>query len=175
MSKQDRQGVRTASDLERKYDLGKGYDEIVKIATNAQRTASSAQNTANNANSTAESAKTTADGMATRIEELNERINSLEQSGGVALDTTLTKAGQAADAKAVGDALANKLSASDLPSAVNDALAQAKASGEFDGKDGYTPTKGVDYFTAADKAGLVNDVLAALPVYSGEYEGEEGE
>lgn len=49
--------------------------------------------------------------------------------------------------------------------AVNMALAQAKASGEFDGK---TPVKGTDYFTAADKAEMVNAVLAALPVYNGE-------
>lgn len=44
-------------------------------------------------------------------------------------------------------------------------LAQAKASGEFDGK---APEKGIDYFTAADKAEMVNAVIAALPVYSGE-------
>jgi hypothetical protein len=55
--------------------------------------------------------------------------------------------------------------------AVNMALAQAKASGEFDGKDGKdgkTPVKGTDYFTAADKAELVSAVIAALPVYAGE-------
>lgn len=37
----------------------------------------------------------------------------------------------------------------ELDEAINDALAQAKASGEFDGKDGkdgYTPQKNVDYF-----------------------------
>lgn len=50
----------------------------------------------------------------------------------------------------------------ELPAAVNDALAQAKASGEFKGdpgtpgkdgaagKDGYTPVKGVDYFDGKD-------------------------
>lgn len=48
--------------------------------------------------------------------------------------------------------ISGKLDASALPSAINSALAQAKASGEFDGKDGvdgkdgYTPVKGVDYF-----------------------------
>ena len=52
------------------------------------------------------------------------------------LDTTLTKSGQAADAKAAGDAIAKKLDATALPTAVNDALAQAKASGEFDGQKG---------------------------------------
>lgn len=33
-----------------------------------------------------------------------------------------------------------------LNEAINMALTQAKESGEFDGKDGYTPVKGVDYF-----------------------------
>lgn len=34
--------------------------------------------------------------------------------------------------------------------------------------DGYTPVKGVDYWTDEDKAEMVADVLAALPVYNGE-------
>lgn len=82
----------------------------------------------------------------------------------------------------------------DMTEAVNDALAQAKASGEFDGKDGYTPVKGVDYFdgqpgkdgnpgadgapgytpvrgtdyyTEADKTEMVNAVLSALPTWTG--------
>lgn len=52
------------------------------------------------------------------------------------IDTTLSKSGQAADAKAAGDAIEEKLDATALPTAVNDALAQAKASGEFDGAKG---------------------------------------
>lgn len=52
------------------------------------------------------------------------------------IDTTLSKSGQAADAKAAGDAIGKKLDATALPTAVNDALAQAKASGEFDGPKG---------------------------------------
>lgn len=36
------------------------------------------------------------------------------------------------------------------------------------GSDGKTPVKGEDYYTAADKAEMVNAVIAALPVYSGE-------
>ncbi len=39
-----------------------------------------------------------------------------------------------------------------------------------DGKDGYTPRRGVDYYTDADKTELVASVLAALPVYNGEVE-----
>jgi hypothetical protein len=37
-----------------------------------------------------------------------------------------------------------------------------------DGKDGYTPLKGIDYFTEADKAEMVSAVIAQLPVYAGE-------
>ena len=36
------------------------------------------------------------------------------------------------------------------------------------GNSGRTPVKGVDYFTDAEKADLVAEVLAALPVYEGE-------
>lgn len=56
--------------------------------------------------------------------------------GSVDVDATLTKAGYAADAKAAGDEIGKKLNATALPTAVNDALAQAKASGEFDGAKG---------------------------------------
>ena len=38
------------------------------------------------------------------------------------------------------------------------------------GDNGYTPQKGVDYYTDADKAEMVSAVLAALPVYEGEVE-----
>lgn len=81
------------------------------------------------------------------------------------LDATLTKSGAAADAKATGDALNKKLDETALDGAIQDALAQATESGEFDGKpgeDGKTPVKGVDYFTedeitevARQAAGLV--------------------
>ena len=37
-----------------------------------------------------------------------------------------------------------------------------------DGDPGYTPKKGVDYYTEADKAEMVDEVIAALPVYNGE-------
>lgn len=62
--------------------------------------------------------------------------------GSVDVDATLTKAGYAADAKAAGDAIGKKLDATALPTAVNDALAQAKASGEFDGAKGEKGDKG---------------------------------
>ena len=79
----------------------------------------------------------------------------------------------------------------ELQATINTALAQAKASGEFDGADGLTPTigdngnwylgetdtgkpsrgdtpqKGTDYWTAADRQSIVDDVLAALPTWGG--------
>lgn len=82
----------------------------------------------------------------------------------------------AASADEVSKLSEEKLDKTALPTAINDALAQAKASGEFDGapgqdgedgKDGYTPVKGVDYFNEGDKAELVEDVLAALPTWEG--------
>lgn len=81
----------------------------------------------------------------------------------------------------------------ELQTAINTALAQAKESGEFDGApgpagpqgetgpqgargetgpqgeqglagaDGYTPQRGVDYWTAEDQQAIVSQVLAALP------------
>lgn len=36
------------------------------------------------------------------------------------------------------------------------------------GDPGYTPKKGIDYYTDADKQEMVNAVIAALPVYAGE-------
>lgn len=38
------------------------------------------------------------------------------------------------------------------------------------GAAGYTPVKGTDYWTASDRQSMVNDVLAALPVYGGEVQ-----
>lgn len=91
----------------------------------------------------------------------------------------------------------NKLSATELSTAIEEALRQAKESGEFDGKDGVdgytpqkgidyfdgqdgkngedgkdgldgkTPEKGVDYFTESDKQAFVTDVINALPTWQG--------
>lgn len=64
-----------------------------------------------------------------------------------------------------------------IQQAMKEALEVAKESGVFDGekgekgeagKDGYTPVKGIDYYTDADRAEIVDAVIAALPVYAGE-------
>ena len=54
----------------------------------------------------------------------------------IELDTSLSVQGKAADAKAVGDALGKKLDTTELGSAINTALQQAKVSGDFDGPQG---------------------------------------
>lgn len=102
---------------------------------------------------------------------LDERLNALEGEGlanavaeylkenPVEAGATKEEAAQIAKNKADIETLtAEKLSADALPGAVNDALAEAKASGLFDGADGkdgqdgkngvdgYTPQKGIDYF-----------------------------
>lgn len=57
--KQDRQGVRTPGDIERKYNLG-DKAEIMEVAANAQRAATNAQSVASEANAVATQANATA-------------------------------------------------------------------------------------------------------------------
>ena len=58
--------------------------------------------------------------------------------------------------------------AAELQGGIDKALAQAKASGEFDGEkgdkgeDGKTPVRGTDYWTDADKAEIVEDVNQSI-------------
>jgi hypothetical protein len=59
------------------------------------------------------------------------------------------------------------LESSALTGAVNTALEQAKASGEFDGADGKTPLKGVDYFTEADKQEIAEQAAELVDFPSG--------
>ena len=72
----------------------------------------------------------------------------------------------------VSTLMSSKLDASALPTAINTALAQAKASGEFKGDKGDkgdTGATGPAYtLTSADKTAIVNAVITALPVYNGE-------
>jgi hypothetical protein len=60
--------------------------------------------------------------------------------------------------------ISGKLDADKLPKAINTALTQAKESGEFDGADGYTPVKYIDYFTDADKAEIKDELTSEIIV-----------
>ena len=98
-------------------------------------------------------------------------------TGGAAIDDTTPSTGTTYSSSKIDalineqkEAIDNKVGTDELNTAVGDALAAAKESGAFDGepgKAGHTPEKGVDYWTAEDKAGIVSDVLAALPNASG--------
>ena len=83
----------------------------------------------------------------------------IEDSGAV-VDSSLTISGVAADAKAVGDELIKKLNADRLNGAVEDALRQAKESGEFDGDD-YNLTDAV-YLCVRNTGAVVYHALADL-------------
>lgn len=60
------------------------------------------------------------------------------------------------------DALRDSVSEEKVAEAVEVALASAKARGDFDGEDGYTPIKGVDYFTEADRDAMKAYVTSEL-------------
>lgn len=83
------------------------------------------------------------------------------------------------------------ISQDDLQEATNQALEQAKASGEFDGadgkdgvdgKDGYTPVKGVDYFDGEDGTSVTHEwdgtilrVTSASGTSFADLKGEKGD
>ena len=140
-----------------------------------------------------QAARRAAEAAAQRAEEAVGNSNGSGQN--LLVDSTLTQSGQAADAKATGDALESKLSASELDGAINDALARAREKGEFDGapgENGTTPHIGENgnwwigdtdigvraqgpqgepgpayELTNNDRKDIVDAVLAGLPVWTG--------
>lgn len=60
-----------------------------------------------------------------------------------------------------------KVSSGQLTEALNTALEAAEMSGAFDGSDGYSPVRGVDYWTNDDQEIIVQQVIAVLgtPVF----------
>lgn len=96
---------------------------------------------------------------------IEEKIANLGGGGGnnsgssIIIDTTLSQKGQAADAQAVGQALKNKIESSELQTAVNEALEQAKEKGDFKGDPGD------DYvLTNTDKEEIANIVLGQIEI-----------
>lgn len=82
-AKQDRQGVRTPADIERKYDLSKqDLTEVISIASNAKGAAERATANAEKAVKTAEEAKSAAEENAADIEKLDERLTELGDNTG---------------------------------------------------------------------------------------------
>ena len=119
--------------------------EATTKAENAQAAASEAKNTAIAAGNTAAAAQAAAT-----------EANTKAESAQTAASEAKTAANNAQNN------LTAKLDASKLPEAINTALAQAKASGEFDGDDGYTPVKGTDYYTPEEKAEFSDYIATEL-------------
>ena len=71
--------------------------------------------------------------------------------------------------------ISGKLDASELPTAINTALAQAKASGEFNGNDGFSPAVTLEEFTEAGKTGVrINVVNKTTSQSTAVYNGTNG-
>ena len=70
---------------------------------------------------------------------------------------TATKSGKETTIKADGVTIAT----------VSDGADGTNGTNGKNGADGHTPVKGTDYWTAADQASMVQDVLAALPTWTG--------
>lgn len=88
-------------------------------------------------------------------------------------DNTLTKEGISADAKAVGDkiielnnSISAKASIEDMTNYIEENKEDLKGDKGQDGKDGYTPVKGVDYFDGKDGT---NGVDGKTPVKGEDY------
>jgi hypothetical protein len=94
----------------------------------------------------------------------------------VVVDDTLTVSGQAADAAAVGEALDLKANKADIPTTIPNPYALTINGKSYDGsevvtvdvadgKDGYTPIRGTDYWTEEDKQEIktyVDEVIAGI-------------
>jgi len=63
--------------------------------------------------------------------------------------------------------ISGKLDADKLPEAINNALAQAAESGEFNGEPGYSPVRGTDYWTPADQEAITEEVSNQLSLEIG--------
>ena len=94
-AKQDRQGVRRASELEQKYNLGADYNEIKNVAISARDTATEAMSKATNAKETADAAEDAVfelsevvEQNATDIDGLDGRVEALEKAADESVEFT---------------------------------------------------------------------------------------
>ena len=93
--KQDRQGVRQAREIEKKYNLNTDFSEIEKLANDANRAATSANTKANGAMSLVSS-------VSQSVNALADEINALKN--GVMQSTVYDPQGKAQDIFAYVDA-----------------------------------------------------------------------
>ncbi len=102
----------------------------------------------------------------TLIDNLSESLANYQPKGDYALASAVpTKVSQLTNDSGFlteHQDISGKLDADKLPAAVNDALAQAKASGEFDGKDGSDGDTRVAFLTKLEFEGMTADDVAQL-------------
>lgn len=118
-------------------------------------------------------AETLAEGTTAHDASGNTIIGKMPTTNVLYTEQTLAEAQKAQARENIGaQPVGSYLESTELTSAIDTALSQAKASGEFDGQpgadgkngeDGKTPVKGVDYWTSEDKEEIVEDVLAEMP------------
>lgn len=144
MNKQDRQGVRTAADLERKYDFGKIMDaasEAQKMATDIEeRVTNLEKNGGGGGGGTGENGATFTPFVSSA------GVISWTNDKGLANPTPVNIKGPQGATGAKGD-----------KGDKGDTGAQG-IQGEA-GEDGYTPVKGEDYWTEEDKQEIKQEIL----------------
>lgn len=136
MSKQDRQGVRTPADVERKYNLGKlaaSQGLTAKQETRLNQLTQTMNQYMADTNAKIEGLENSQ-----ALPEIDNTLK-IDEQGVLGVNTTnsiATGNQQPVTSGAVADAISDVLTEDDLTGAINTALAQAKESGEFKGDKG---------------------------------------
>ena len=134
-------------------------------AENAKTAETNAAASASSASASSESARSNAESAASSANAAGEYAAAASRSSESAEESQRNAAESATAAERIRESVAQ--TAENIENTVRDTLQQAKNSGEFDGADGKTPERGVDYWTESDKSGIVADVLAALQTWEG--------
>lgn len=88
IAKQDRQGVRKASDIEQKYDLNVDYSAIEKTANEAKRVADIANTRVTNLGGEVSDAVSDIEALDQKASDLNKRVEILENGASAGVDFT---------------------------------------------------------------------------------------
>ena len=91
--KQDRQGVRKASELEQKYNFGRSFDKVNGAVVAAMRAATNANAAASSANTAASSANAAAEEVRRSVEEINEELLQVATQVDFVITGTLSEDG----------------------------------------------------------------------------------
>lgn len=147
-----------AYDTAQKYGYTGTREEFGRDQAMFAESAAQVRRDRESASASSESARSNAESASSSANAAGEYAAAASRSSESAEESQRNAAESAAAAERIRENIENT---------VRDTLQQAKDSGEFDGADGKTPEKGVDYWTEADKSEIVTDVLSALPTWEG--------